>query len=137
MATTPNQTIGRTTKTVQHRWDRKQKRRTMILHRSSSMNRNNLSYPKVLPIRLRRTQGNTRIPLVYSHSTKNRLEERMDRSHSTPYNPPSPRCKKSHIRPKNPQKTTKTHSQQNIHQKSHLHPTGREEHHRSWNPSRI
>jgi len=137
MATTSNQTTSWTTKAVQCRWNRKQKQQTVILHQPSSTNRHNLSYSKVLFIRPRRTQGNTRVPVVCSHLTKDWLEKRMDWSYSTPYHPLSPKCETGNICPMDLQNTTKTCSQQNICWKSHLHPTRSKQHPNNRNPIRV
>ncbi len=51
---------------------------TPILHRLNNPNRINHHKHEIFPHRTRRTQGYTRIPLVCSHPTKNRLEKRMD-----------------------------------------------------------
>ena len=83
MVATSHQTTSTITTIIQHRWIRKQKQTPPILHGSTSADRTTNNQPQVLPIRLRRTESHTRIPLVRRIPTTYRLEKRMDRYYST------------------------------------------------------
>jgi hypothetical protein len=99
MVTSTNQKAACPQKIIQHGRNREQKRGSPILHGPSSMHRRNQHVPLILLIRPRGTQSHLGIPLVRGHSTKDRLEERMNRSQPTPSHPQSGQRKESDICP--------------------------------------
>src|SRR5712672_3970075 len=109
MAQTPHKVSVQTTKTLQCRWHGKQSRQTPILYRPRSPNRKDGHPPPILLNRIRRAQGDPRILLVRSRPAKDRLEERVDRSLSTPHYTQSPQRSESsfHL-------TTQKHSQTDL-----------------------
>ena len=106
MVTTPYQTTLRTQTSPKCRWDRKQKRKTEILHRPERPNRTKYHHTMILPVRPQGTQSNPRIPMVRGDPTKDRLEKGMDRPLPTPNSAQSSKRAKSNLRPKNTKHTT-------------------------------
>ncbi len=97
MATAPDQTNEQVKEAVERRWHRKQKRRVMILHRPTGSNRNQSYQPPILPHRTGRAESHPWVSMVCCRTTKNRLETRMDRSHTASSNTASQQCKESYL----------------------------------------
>ncbi len=122
MAPSTNKETGTSKKTVQRRWNGKSSGRTTVLHRPTSMNRNNNHKSPVLPVGARRLQSHSRIPLVRGGATENWLEERMDWPCPTTNCPTSPKCKESSICPQNYKQTMYSGKRPILHRKCNNPP---------------
>ena len=89
---------------------------------TSDPDRNHNDHHEVLPLGPRRTQGNTRVPLVHECPAKNQLEKGMDRSHPTPHNPSSTRCEESYLCAMNSKHTQGNQPGLILHWQSNRHP---------------
>src|SRR5882672_4248041 len=85
MARTTYQTTSQTPHAAERRWNLEQTRKTGVLRRPTSSNRSATTEYAILPLELRRTEGNPRISLVRSRTTEDRLGKRMDRHPTAPH----------------------------------------------------
>src|SRR5580693_8248696 len=90
-----------TQKTLQRRWFVEPKWRPTLLHGPRRTNWRPTSQPPLLPLKPRRKQGHTRVPLVRSNATQDRLEERLDRPFTTANYISNPGRRKGPIHTKN------------------------------------
>ena len=121
MVTTAHKKDDPTKETVQRRQNREQSWRTPILHRPTCQNRTQDNNPSLLSDGTRGTQSDPRISVVRSYAAKDRLAPRMDRPLATPRHPPSAKCQKSHLHPKNQKRTTATPTKRSLlHWASHI-----------------
>jgi len=90
--------MPRETQTTVQCWQNgKQSQEPPILYWCISTNRNSVYQPPFLPLRLRRGQGNTRLPIVCSYATKNQLGMRVDWFITATDYLVKPRCAESSI----------------------------------------
>src|SRR6266850_3869359 len=97
MAETPHQTTIYPTNTIECRRNREQKRKITILYQSGCSNWQYKNHVTIFPIGPRRTQGNSRLSMVFSDATTHRLVARMDRPYPTTNCFPGSECSKSNI----------------------------------------
>src|SRR6266403_3600547 len=122
-------------KIVQRRRHRKQSRSTPILYRPSHTNGINDHKDEILPHTIGRTQSNSGLPLVCRSTTQNRLEKRMDPSHTTAHSIQNVRRSKSAIPTTHHQQTTNHSRQPSLTMQSN--DRNRARNRQNKNPSRI
>src|SRR5712675_1341684 len=99
MARSTYQTTSQAPHAAERRRNLEQTRKAGVLRRPTSSNRITTTEYAILPLELRRTEGNPWIPLVRGRTTENRLGERMDRHPTTPDCPSSSRRSLSSLPP--------------------------------------
>src|SRR5712675_2702807 len=99
MARSTYQTTSQAPHAAERRRNLEQTRKAGVLRRPTSSNRIATTEHAILPLELRRTEGNPWISLVRSRTTENRLGKRLDRHPTTPYRPSSPRRSSSPLPP--------------------------------------
>src|SRR5882672_2763126 len=99
MARSTYQTTSQAPHAAERRRNLEQTGKAGILCRPTSSNRIATTEYAILPLELRRTEGNPWISLVRSRTTENRLGKRLDRHPTTPYHLPSSRRSSSSIPP--------------------------------------